>query len=79
VIRRFKSLICVAKDATIVPDSTSRQELVPMANECKRGCPECSMSHGWSSPLANVEGQFQCSVNPAHRFRVDESGFLKSL
>jgi len=50
-----------------------------MANEFLRGCPECSMSKGMNSPLARVEGTFQCRVNPAHKFREDENGFLKSF
>ncbi|MEW6722579.1 MAG: hypothetical protein AB1324_04925 [Candidatus Micrarchaeota archaeon] len=50
-----------------------------MANECMMGCPECSMSSGYSAPVMKAEGGFRCSANPAHRFTLGNDGFLKSL
>jgi hypothetical protein len=54
-------------------------ERIPMANEYLMGCPECSMSSGMNSPLSKAEDGFRCTANPLHRFRMDPSGFLKSL
>ena len=37
------------------------------------------MSYGMSSILAKKDKEFMCSANPAHKFRMDSDGFLKSL
>ena len=50
-----------------------------MTNEFLRGCPECSMAHGMSSPLSKSENEFRCTANPAHKFKLGSDGFLKSL
>ncbi|MEW6036312.1 MAG: hypothetical protein AB1529_06880 [Candidatus Micrarchaeota archaeon] len=50
-----------------------------MTNEYQMGCPECSMSHGMNSTLSKGENEFRCTSNPAHKFKLDSSGFLRSL
>ncbi len=50
-----------------------------MENQYVMGCPECIMSLGINSPVSKTDEHFQCSTNPAHRFRLGEDGFLKSL
>jgi hypothetical protein len=50
-----------------------------MENEYVMGCPECSMAKGMNSPLSENDEHLQCASDPHHRFRRDESGFLKSV
>lgn len=44
-------------------------------------CTKCSMEQGITSRLTeNAErGEFVCSLNPKHRFKVGKSGFLESV
>ena len=43
-------------------------------------CTRCSMEKGVSSQLEEdaASGLLVCKLNPDHKFRVDETGFLKS-
>jgi hypothetical protein len=50
-----------------------------MTNEFRKGCPECSMAFGMSSPLAKADNEFRCTANPAHKFTLSADGFLKSI
>ncbi len=50
-----------------------------MTNEYRKGCPECSMAFGMSSPLAKADNEFRCTANPAHKFTLSADGFLKSI
>ncbi len=57
---------------------TKAAEMRPMS-EFLKGCPECSMSYGMSSPLFKKEEKFECSANPMHKFKQGTDGFLTSL
>lgn len=50
-----------------------------MTNEIMLGCPECSMAFGMSSAVSKNKDEFQCTANPAHRFKMGSDGFLKTL
>jgi len=42
-------------------------------------CTKCSMEKGAYSQLSDDgSGILVCRLNPEHKFRIDESGFLKS-
>ena len=47
----------------------------------KYSCPKCNMEKGITSMLLKDEktGELVCKTNPNHRFKTDESGFLKTL
>jgi len=50
-----------------------------MTNEIVLGCPECYMAFGMNACVSkNTEG-FQCTANPAHKFKMGTDGFLKTL
>ena len=51
----------------------------PMTNEFQKGCPECYMSYGMNCTVSKVDQEFRCTSNPAHKFKLGEDGFLKSL
>ncbi len=50
-----------------------------MTNEFMRGCPECYMAYGMNCVVSKFEQEFRCTSNPAHKFKLGEDGFLKSL
>jgi len=44
-------------------------------------CTKCSMERGVSSQLVEdaASGLLVCKLDPSHKFRVDSSGFIKSV
>jgi hypothetical protein len=50
-----------------------------MTNEFMRGCPECYMAHGMNCVVSQVESEFRCTSNPAHKFKLGEDGFLHMI
>jgi hypothetical protein len=53
--------------------------MIPMENHNVMGCPECFMMCAMNSPVLKVGEFFQCRSNPAHKFQLDNEGFLKSV
>jgi len=46
----------------------------------KHYCTKCSTHDGVTSPLEkDAGGVYVCRINPKHRFREDDSGFLHSV
>jgi hypothetical protein len=50
-----------------------------MTNEFMRGCPECYMSFGMNAVVSQVDQEYRCTANPAHKFKLGTDGFLKSI
>lgn len=50
-----------------------------MENQYVMGCPECFMAFAMNSQVHKVGEHFQCRSNAAHKFRLGEDGFLKSV
>ena len=45
-----------------------------------RVCPKCNMESSIASVLREEKsGEFVCTKNPAHRFKLDKDGWLVSI
>ncbi len=64
---------------SILPAYPKPEEMRPMTNEFMRGCPECYMAFSMISVVNKFDQEYRCAANPAHKFKLGEDGFLKSL